>query len=62
MTPSSRQLRGTQKTARGTCECCGVAVIGSRADVRMWARCVCVGCLPPPPRLPIASIKQRGDV
>lgn len=41
------------KTSRGTCERCGTAVIGDRADSRVWAHCVCVGCLPPPPPLPI---------
>lgn len=37
------------KTARGICERCGVAVIDDRANDRVWAHCVCVGCLPPPP-------------
>lgn len=46
------------KTARGTCERCGVAVIGARADGRVWARCVCVGCLPSAPRLPIAPLDR----
>jgi hypothetical protein len=37
---------------RGTCERCGVTVIGERANPRVWARCICVGCLPPAPPLP----------
>lgn len=48
-------------TARGTCERCGGAVIGARADTRVWARCVCVGCLPPAPPLSIASLKAREE-
>jgi hypothetical protein len=48
------------KTTRGTCEGCGVPVIGERADERVWAHCICAGCLPPAPPLPIASFGKVG--
>lgn len=46
-------------TARGVCERCGVPVIGDRANPRVWAHCLCVGCLPPAPRLPVRPLPVR---
>ena len=43
-------------TARGACERCGVSVIGPRADHRVWAHCICVGCLPPARPLPLIDV------
>lgn len=35
---------------------CGVAIIGDRAR---WVMPVCVGCLPPPDRIPLKKTRGR---